>query len=446
MRSLSKRSFLCACAIVAACTLSGSATGRTVSGARSTATTSYDNALIADKALSYLNQWGGEACRDAHKLDHNNKGTTVAGYGGGQCRTFVNCILFLVSGGKQYPTGTYFQSFLDAGGVEIKSIDDLVKGDIVQSGDGVHTFIIVSRVKGSTFTVVDSNNAYNEKVSEHSRVVTLSSTIRAFRMGSTSHNLVPAMNTIVTTPQGTSYFYDGRLHWIPDAETYWCLRNVQHRAVITAQQSDVDRLGNGQPWVSPCFDPSRVIGHVVREGGGTAYYVTSGGPLAAGGTLWHWIPDSATYNCLVSSGITVIQSNWTQINTLRGASGQNEGPQAICSTGGGAPTITSIPDITIDPTDSASYPARVNYRDDDCDVVGGTWLDASGVSHEFSNASDASHPGGCTGGIGYLTPGFSGCTSPDGRHSAPARYAQTITIRDKLGNVSAPFVFYVVCR
>ena len=61
----------------------------------------YDNAAIADKALSYVGRWGGEACRDAGKLDNGNTGTTVGGYGGGQCRTFVNCILWMVSSQTQ---------------------------------------------------------------------------------------------------------------------------------------------------------------------------------------------------------------------------------------------------------------------------------------------------------------------------------------------------------
>jgi hypothetical protein len=60
---------------------------------------SYDNAKIADIALGYLGKWGGEACRTAHKLDNHSTGKTVGGYGAGQCKTFVNCVVFLASGG-----------------------------------------------------------------------------------------------------------------------------------------------------------------------------------------------------------------------------------------------------------------------------------------------------------------------------------------------------------
>src|SRR5437588_2036258 len=111
-------------------------------------------------------------------------------------------------------------------------------------------------------------------------------------------------------------------------------------------------------------------------------------------------------------------------------------PSALPSSA--APTITSIADLTISHTDTGSYRVRVNYRDDDCDVVGGTWVDQSGASHDFGSASgsNASYPGGCTSGIGYLTPGYGSCTGPDGQRGASERYAQTITIEDKLGRVS----------
>jgi hypothetical protein len=164
---------------------------------------SYDNAAIADKALTYVGRWGGEACRDAGKLDSN--GTTVAGYGGGQCRTFVNCVLWLVSNGSQYPTGTYFQSFLDNGGQEITDINNLVKGDIVQSGDGVHTFIIVSHISGDTFDVVDSNHNLDEMVNHYHRSgVVLNSDIRAFRMGTVNGTPPPPVKEAVSVAVSSS--------------------------------------------------------------------------------------------------------------------------------------------------------------------------------------------------------------------------------------------------
>lgn len=157
---------------------------------------SYNNGDIAtmalryapggDRATHYGNNWGGNACHDAGKLDSN--GTTVGGYGAGQCRTFVNCVVYLASGGTQYPVGgtNYFTSFLNAGAQEITNASDLVRGDIVQIGQGTHTTIIVDHVSGSTFDVVDSNYYYQtqpEMVTTHQYTISLSSNERAFRMG-----------------------------------------------------------------------------------------------------------------------------------------------------------------------------------------------------------------------------------------------------------------------
>jgi hypothetical protein len=163
------------CSFVGLCVISSSVPAQAVS--------TYNNATIADKALTYKGEWGGEACRDAHKLDQN--GTTVGGYNGGECRTFVNCVVFMASGGAQYPTGSdYFQSFLNAGGTRIADISQLSKGDIVQVvWPSLHTFIIVRRVSGNTFNVVDSNSALNLMVRNYNRTFSLSNTTRAYRMG-----------------------------------------------------------------------------------------------------------------------------------------------------------------------------------------------------------------------------------------------------------------------
>jgi len=163
---------------------------------------SYPNATIADKALTYVGQWGGNACRDAHRSGLTGSttvypvraskvkpnGTIDPNYGGdGQCRAFVNCIVWMASNRTQWlggkPDGTYFGAFLAAGGQEIKSVADLAKGDIVQSGNGVHTWIVVRRISGNIFNVVDSNHDYKETVLNYNRAITLTPSIRAFRMG-----------------------------------------------------------------------------------------------------------------------------------------------------------------------------------------------------------------------------------------------------------------------
>jgi hypothetical protein len=156
-----------------------------------TAATGYNNANIATKALQYVGQWGGNACRDAHK----------PGDSGGQCRAFVNCIVWMVSGHTQNLGGRdYYQPFLAAGGRRITSVAQLSEGDIVQVGEGTHTFIIVAPISITaagvgTFSVVDSNHEYNERVMHYNRTFSLSNTTRAYRMGA-----IPAAKTPAPAP------------------------------------------------------------------------------------------------------------------------------------------------------------------------------------------------------------------------------------------------------
>ncbi|NUP49365.1 MAG: hypothetical protein HOW97_18965 [Catenulispora sp.] len=112
----------------------------------------FDNALIATTALTYVGRWGGQACLDAHQ-DAT-----------GQCREFVNCVVYLATGGKIWPVdggGDYQASFAAAGGVPVAAAD-AAEGDIIQIGDSdssnpLHTAIVVENKGNGTFTVVDSN-------------------------------------------------------------------------------------------------------------------------------------------------------------------------------------------------------------------------------------------------------------------------------------------------
>ena len=131
---------------------------------------SYDNAAIADYALARLGQ----------KFDEVS----------GQCRQFVNNVVWAVSGGTQsIGGGNGAFPNLAANGIEITDINALVKGDVVQfekstEGPLLHTFIIVSRISGNTFDVVDSNWEYALTVKEHQITFTLDGkTRRAFRFG-----------------------------------------------------------------------------------------------------------------------------------------------------------------------------------------------------------------------------------------------------------------------
>jgi hypothetical protein len=123
-----------------------------------------------------------------------------------------------------------------------------------------------------------------------------------------------ARGHILQVAGGPSYIYDGSLRWIPGAETYWCWRNRGWTPIEGLTQQQVDTLGNGQPWAPECLDPNRVRGRVVREKGGTAYFVD-------GGDWWHWIPDGGTYNCLVGRYPLVNNVTWGEINSLRRENG-----------------------------------------------------------------------------------------------------------------------------
>ncbi len=128
---------------------------------------SFDNAAIAQKALSYNGQNWGEP--------------------NGECRAFVAIVVSQVSGGKQdvrSGNGGYFQAFLNAGGERVTDENSLVEGDVVQRyPDRLHTWIVVKHISGDNFDVVDSNENSNDTVSEHRYNFALNDSVRAYRMG-----------------------------------------------------------------------------------------------------------------------------------------------------------------------------------------------------------------------------------------------------------------------
>ncbi len=163
----------------------------------------YDNASIADLALRYApggdrafarpghaSAWGGNACIDAGRSGATGNSPGGA-WGDGQCKAFVNCIIWMASGRTQWAGGGYFTSFASLGS-EIFDVAQLTKGDIVQkyvSGTNLHTLIVISRLSGNIFNVVDSNySGGNELVSAHPYSINLSSTVRAFRLGSVNQS------------------------------------------------------------------------------------------------------------------------------------------------------------------------------------------------------------------------------------------------------------------
>lgn len=157
----------------------------------------YSNALIADNAMGYNGQWGGEACANAGRSGYTGNSPGGVTFDG-QCRAFVNCIVWMSSSNTQWlggGGGNYFNR-LEHYGQRLYSLDDLVKGDVVQQYPAnLHTYIIVARVGGSTFQVVDSNSQPStnpEKVRIYNRTVTLNENNRAYRLGTVTSATPPA--------------------------------------------------------------------------------------------------------------------------------------------------------------------------------------------------------------------------------------------------------------
>lgn len=107
----------------------------------------------ADIALRYVGQWGGNACRDAG-LGTNG---IVAGYSGGQCKQFFNCVMYMASSGRINPV-----NYAASGAVPV-SAADARRGDVIQT-TSPHTTIIVDNLGNGNFNVVDSNYRYDEIV------------------------------------------------------------------------------------------------------------------------------------------------------------------------------------------------------------------------------------------------------------------------------------------
>lgn len=114
---------------------------------------------VADLALLYDGQWGGEACEGAH-LGANGY---VDGYSGGQCRQFVNCLIYRASWHSYNPTSPNY-SF--TGAIQISG-SSATRGDLIQVGQGIHTAIILQNLGGGTYVVVDSNYESDEIVHVH---------------------------------------------------------------------------------------------------------------------------------------------------------------------------------------------------------------------------------------------------------------------------------------
>ena len=132
---------------------------------------------IADLALSYQGRWGGDACVDARL----GSGGIVGGYSGGQCRQFVNCLVWRASGHRFNPASPDY-SFSGASRV---SFADARRGDIIQYGIGGHTAIVLQNLGRNSFQVVDSNWSRNERVQVHNYTPPANATIWRYSQAAT---------------------------------------------------------------------------------------------------------------------------------------------------------------------------------------------------------------------------------------------------------------------
>jgi surface antigen len=98
-------------------------------------------------------------------------------------------------------------------------------------------------------------------------------------------NATAADHVLRVSATGTAYFADanGVPHWIPDALTYLC-DVAKYPLWDDLVQSQVDALGNGEPWANRCARPRDAANHVLRVAAtGTAYLADANG-------VPHWIP------------------------------------------------------------------------------------------------------------------------------------------------------------
>lgn len=143
---------------------------------------SANNYAIAEKALQYNGRYGSAACVDAGTSGYT--GGAPLGNGDnldGECRSFVNCVLKMVTGiNTAYGSDDYQRAFREQGGQPI-SLTGGMRGDIIQVGNGEHTAIILSYLGNTTYQVVDSNSVARHIVGVHN--YTIPSYGQIWRMG-----------------------------------------------------------------------------------------------------------------------------------------------------------------------------------------------------------------------------------------------------------------------
>lgn len=132
-----------------------------------------------------------------------------------------------------------------------------------------------------------------------------------------------AMNKVVKLAgSSVSYFYDGTLYQIPDADTYSCLVDKQKRAIYPgASVAEAKALGDGNQWAI-CVDKDKAKNKVITVAGSSASYYYDGISLRS-------IPDGDTYYCLTGKEKRPIFQVISQLAALTLGSGQTSMPVCV---------------------------------------------------------------------------------------------------------------------
>jgi hypothetical protein len=281
----------------------------------SLATGSFDNAVIADYAINHYPN----------------------GSYGGQCRSFVNDVV-KASTGVSIAYGApnqYFKAFEDNGAFRVTNVSDLRKGDIVQSGETeadphLHTFIIIGLVSGTTFDVIDSNHNLDEKVARYNRTVSLSDSVRAYRLGVVSAGVDSRIGFL---SGGNLYVKQGPLNagWSPLAQGVKSFEMSSNRIGILQDGTlsvKEGGLSNGWIQVGTGISSFHINDNAVYALFGTNLYVKqgsldSGWQLILNPVLDFQVSASGHVAARLTNGSLVVQwgpvgSGWQQVATGNG--------------------------------------------------------------------------------------------------------------------------------
>lgn len=245
----------------------------------------YDNANIAKVALSYVGRNGSSACVDAGKS------------GGDQCKQFANCVVYMVSGKKQYPVdpnGNYQNSYVVAGGVEVSSANASI-GDVIQYGETdadaasgrLHTAIVVVNRGSGKFSVVDANFKYDGIVRQHE--YTPPSGTRFWRMGTViagSSNGSSSLPGTGASPIRNGGFNAGAAYWNASGAANF----ARYEGGVTAPYEGTGYLAtNSSQAGGNVFQQSEVATPAGGAFCASAQVVTLGAGSGGAGTMVLWL-------------------------------------------------------------------------------------------------------------------------------------------------------------